>query len=101
MASCTMVLAEAWWSAGWTGGSHFLGWLVTHRPVSGKTTPLPDPGGVELGPVGASCGKCGYNWGWGVGGLGEEREARAVGTRCLPGGLLPSGATRLGFEPPG
>lgn len=27
---------------GWTGGSHFLGWLVTHRPVSGKT-PTPTP----------------------------------------------------------
>lgn len=63
MASCAKVHTEAQWSAGWTGGGHFLGWLVTHRPVSGKTPthPPPDPAGVELGPVGASCGKCGYN----------------------------------------
>lgn len=43
--------------AGWTGGSHFLGWLVTHGPVSGKTpTPfhpdqIPGQGPATWGPV--------------------------------------------------
>lgn len=42
---------------GWTGGSHFLGWLVTHGPVSGKTpTPfhpdqIPGHGPAAWGPA--------------------------------------------------
>lgn len=61
---------------GWTGGSRFLGWLMTHSPVSGKTpTPFhPDqiPG---HGP--ASCGECGCDQGPGPGG-------REVGAPEMP-----------------
>lgn len=26
---------------GWTAGGHFLGWRVTHKPISGKADPNP------------------------------------------------------------
>lgn len=40
---------------GWTGGGHFLCWLVTHRPVSGKTPtrpPTPRSGQRRAQPCG-------------------------------------------------
>lgn len=68
---------------GWTGGSHFLGWLVTHSPVSGKTTP-PTPDlmaqgwaawGPAVGNVAVIRGR-----GLGEGNWARDRDEMLVGT---------------------
>lgn len=73
---------------GWTGGSHFLGWLVTHRPFSGKASP-PPPALMARGSV----------WGPAVGGtavirgrgLGDETQGQGGDEALRRGTARPLG----------